>query len=107
MLYYKLLVAEDGKSAETPGVSWGYGIGSNLGVLARCNDKILLYKKHSVDFGGRGYSEGFAATYMLALWVDETHVRILKEETPGRDWQRCRKALIAECMEGCDAVNHI
>jgi hypothetical protein len=96
---FKLVVAADQTTARTPGISWGYGIGSNLNVIAYHNDKLVLYKPSSRDWSGTGCTETFEALYMLVEWIDLDRVKVIKEESPGKDWRKCRKAFIAECKE--------
>lgn len=95
---FRLILNQDGKTAKTPGVSWGYGH-PYLNIIYSCNDMLVLHKPTSSDFGGRSYSEIFPAMYMLAKWVDSDYVEVIKEESPGRHWKACRDKFIKECQE--------
>lgn len=78
------------------GVSFGYGIGGRLDIIYRNGSYLIAYHKTSADWVGLGQTASVPATYMLVV-IDDKVATVIKDISPGYQWRKARKELIAEC----------
>jgi hypothetical protein len=85
-----------------PGVSFGYGIGSELPLLHRSGDYLVVKIPGSSDWSGIGETEYYGSEYLLCKLCLHSigregsgdYLKILERKQPGRFWAKTKRDFI-------------
>lgn len=67
------IILKDKNTIKTPGIDWGYGVGSELQIIYQKGKYLLLKRPACQNWVSRGEIETSPALYMIGILKDGTY----------------------------------
>jgi len=84
----------------TPGVTWGYGVGSSVQMIQpedlvpEIGDMAIIKIKGAANWCGVGMEPDYSPTeYLLVEFYTPERVKVLERVKPGRKWRQAIRQL--------------